>query len=97
MEDVVVPVVKVDDIGARHSALYKWEVVVFNCAGARVEMGLVACALGRSVDQIEQPGVELVSRWMLRSASPIMSMTMSALIFFSVPSFSHFSARCRVP
>src|ERR1035438_1648475 len=34
---------------------------------------------------------------MSRSASPIISTRMKALIFFAVPSCCHFCARCRVP
>ena len=97
VEDVVVAVVEVDDIGAGDAAFDEWDMVVFHGVLDARRSGIGSPRARRRVDQVEQPGSELVLRWMLRSASAIMSMTISALIFFSVPSFSHFSARWREP
>src|SRR5580658_5469812 len=56
MEDVVVAVVEVDNVGSGDTAFEEGNVIVFDRALARVEMGLVAQSLGGGVDEIEQPG-----------------------------------------
>jgi hypothetical protein len=53
MEDVVVTIIQVNYIGARNSVLDEGQVVVLNGALPGVEMGLIACALGGNVDQVE--------------------------------------------
>src|SRR5208337_1085166 len=55
MEDVVVAVVEVDDVGAGDAAFYEGQVIVFDGALAGVEVGLVTLALGGGVNQIKQP------------------------------------------
>src|ERR1039458_796361 len=56
MEDVVVAVIEVDDVGAGDAAFDEGKVIVFYGALAGVEVGLVASSLGGGVDEIEQPG-----------------------------------------
>ena len=55
MEDVVVAVVEVDDIGGGNATFYERDMVVFERRLNLVEMRLVAAALGGLVDQVEQP------------------------------------------
>ncbi len=56
MEDVVVAIRHVNDIGAGDAAFHEGNVIVFFAALKGIEMRLVAAALGSGVDQVEQPG-----------------------------------------
>src|ERR1035441_6616559 len=55
MEDVVVAVVEVDDIGGWDAAFHKRQMVVFHRSLKGVEVRLVALALRGGVDEVEQP------------------------------------------
>src|SRR2546430_5003261 len=54
-EHIVIAIHKIDDVGGRHSALHKWDVIIADLILSSKEMRLIPKASGGLIDRVFEP------------------------------------------